>query len=87
MHSITITHTSTRDSPRQKKMEDIRKAFASTMGKGEYFASNCNQKKNNYSQSRRRNHPRARCFKRRAPSRAFRIKQELDNSITSISSN
>jgi hypothetical protein len=32
-HSIRITNTSTRDSLRQRRIEDVRNAFASTMGK------------------------------------------------------
>jgi signal transduction histidine kinase len=32
-HSIRITNTSTRDSPRQRRIEDTRRAFASTVGK------------------------------------------------------
>jgi hypothetical protein len=32
-HSIRITNTSIRESPRQRRIEDTRKVFASTMGK------------------------------------------------------
>jgi hypothetical protein len=32
-HSIRITNTSTRTSPRQRRIEDVKKAFASSVGK------------------------------------------------------
>jgi hypothetical protein len=75
-------HNSTRNCHSLRRTED-----EEYCEKGGHFASNCNQKQNNHSQFGRGNHPRVRCFERGAPKRAFRTEQELDNFITSISSN
>jgi hypothetical protein len=45
LRSITITNSSTRDSPRQRRIDDVKKAFTSSIGKEDILLATVTRKR------------------------------------------